>query len=34
MTYTGMCRCTEYDFRHLCPKQDIWMYEDITIEVL
>ena len=34
MTYTRMCRCTEYGFRPLCPKQDIWMYEDITIEVL
>ena len=33
-TYTGMCRSTEYGFRPLCPKQDIWMYEDVTIEVL
>ena len=22
MTYTGMCRCTEYGFRPLCTKQD------------
>ena len=33
-TYTGMCRCKEYGFRPLSPKQDIWMYEDVTIEVL
>ena len=34
-TYTGMCLCTEYgSLCPLCPKQDIWMYEDVTIEVL